>query len=151
MDIGAISGAYTGIKVVKDSISGLLSARIEAAAKEKINEALDKLGSVQDTLFYFREELARLQTENAQLKDKLKDKEAWEVRLAEYQLEKTAGGAVVYSFKGEPKHYACPSCVTKREIQILQDRRVSSGIFACPGCGKTFPVRPSQGPELRAL
>jgi hypothetical protein len=151
MDITSISSAYTGIKIVKDLISALLSAKIEVATKEKINEALEKLGLVQDALFYLREELARLQTENAQLKEKLKDKKAWEVRLAEYQLEKTAGGAVVYSFKGEPKHYACPSCVTKREIQILQDRQFITGEFDCPGCGKTFPVKASQGPELRTL
>jgi len=142
MDMATISAAYTGIKIVKESISVILESKIESAAKEKINDALDKLGAVQDTLFYLREELAKLQAENAELKEKLSDKEAWDANFAKYQLEKTQGGAVVYSYKGDPKHYACPSCVSKREIHILQDRRVMSGDFDCPRCGKSFPVNP---------
>jgi regulator of replication initiation timing len=142
MDIASISSAYTGIKMVKESISALMSLKIEKSAKERINEVLDKLGAIQDTLFYLREELARLQTENAKLKDQLADKEAWENKITEYELDKTEGGAVVYCFKGEPRHYACPSCVNRKEIHILQDRRVVAGTFDCPGCGKKFPVSP---------
>ena len=48
MDMGTITTAYTSIKFAKESISGLLDAKIESAAKEKVNEALDKLGAVQD-------------------------------------------------------------------------------------------------------
>lgn len=138
-----IASAYTGIKFIKESLSFILSAKIEAAAKEKINQILEKIGPIQDTLFYLREELFRLQTENAELKEKLKASEAWEKKLAEYQITKTPGGAVVYQFKGEPKHYICPSCLNKKEVHILQDRRVMSGSFDCPGCGKGFPVNRS--------
>lgn len=144
MDIALISSAYTGLKMMREAITVILNAKIDSAAKQRINEALEKIGGIQDTLFYLREELSCLQTENADLKEKLKNKEAWEGRLAEYQLEKTAGGAVVYGYKGEPHYYACPSCVTKEEIHILQDRRVMTGSYDCPGCGKSFPVKPIQ-------
>ena len=140
MDMATISTAYTSIKIVKESISGLLGTKIESAAKEKVNEALDKLGAVQDSLFYLREELGRLQSDNSDLKDQLRNQGNWENKLAEYHLEETEGGAVVYAFKKTPEHYACPRCVVKKEIQILQDERVITGEFKCPGCDKYFPI-----------
>lgn len=151
MDIASISSAYTGLKMMREAITVVLDAKIDSAAKQRINEALEKIGSIQDTLFYLREELSRLQTENANLKEKLKDKEVWVGLLAEYQLEQTAGGAVVYVYKGEPHHYACPSCVNKKEIHILQDRRVMSGRYNCPGCDKSFPINPSQALNKRSI
>ena len=54
----------------------------------------------------------------------------------------TPGGAVVYGFDGSPKHYACPSCINKKELQILQDDKTYTGEFTCPGCNKSFPVNP---------
>lgn len=142
MDIAA---AYTGIRFIKDSLVVVMNAKIESAAKEKINEILDKIGPIQDTLFYLREELSQLQTENYGLREKLKSVEDWNSKLAGYKLEKAMGGAVVYCSAGEPKHYLCPNCVNKKEIQILQGREGSmSGDLTCPGCGKSFPVNPDR-------
>lgn len=139
MDIAA---AYTGIKFIKDSLSVIVNAKIESAAKEKINEILDKIGPIQDTLFYLREELGQLQTENHELKEKLMAAEDWKAKLAEYELKETEGGALVYRFKSEPGHYICPNCTNKKEIQILQGRKGSmSGDLWCPGCNKDFPVK----------
>ena len=74
MDITTISSAYTAIKILKESITTILNSKIETEARNRINEALEKLGGVQDTLFYLREELSRLQSENAELKERLKEK-----------------------------------------------------------------------------
>lgn len=144
MDVTAISSAYTALKIMREAIAAIMDAKIDEAARQRINEALEKIGGIQDTLFFLREELSRIQNENAALKGKLNEIEAWEVRFAEYQLEETEGGAVVYKYKGQPTHFACPNCVNKKEIQILQDRRVVAGIYDCPGCDKSFPVKPSQ-------
>lgn len=136
-----IASAYTGIKFIKESLSFILSAKIEATAKEKINEVLERLGTVQDTLFYLRDELSQLQTENYELKEKLKATKDWKARLTEYELKETQGGAVVYCSKGLPRHYICPNCVNEKEIQILQHRKDSmGGDFQCPGCDKHFPI-----------
>jgi predicted RNA-binding Zn-ribbon protein involved in translation (DUF1610 family) len=67
-----------------------------------------------------------------------------------YELVETEGRAVVYKSKTEPIHYACPSCFNK-EIHILQDRRVVSGIFDCPSCKSTYPVKPAQPSRRRVL
>jgi hypothetical protein len=88
--------------------------------------------------------LFRLQSENEQLRGELKAQQDWQVEKAKYQLQQTVGGAVVYAYSGTPKHFACPSCFTKGAIQILQDRKVVSGAFECPGCKTLYPVHSRQ-------
>lgn len=140
MDIALIGTIVGGLKSAKEGLQAVMAYKIESEARTRIADALEKLGSAQDNLFELREELFRLQTENDGLRRELKDHEGWEALAIKYRLQETAGGAVVYEFTEAPKHYACPSCFTKRTIQILQDRRVMSGDFGCPGCKATFPV-----------
>lgn len=145
MDIALIGAAYTGLKFAKDSLQVALGYKIEAETRGQITAALEKLGSAQDTLFELREELFRLQTENDGLRQQLKARDDWEVQKAQYKLQETPGGAVVYEAAGPPKHYACPSCFAKGTIQFLQDRRVVGGAFDCPGCKAAYPVKPYRG------
>jgi len=141
MDLSMLSAAYTGAKFAKEALAAVLQYKIEEKAKEKINEVLEKLGPIQDTLFELREELFRLQDENRALKENIKSFNDWNSRLSRYKLVETEGGAVVYSSLEPPSHYVCPSCIEKKEIHILQDCRVYSGTFQCPGCDKTFPIK----------
>jgi len=149
MDIATISTAYTGLKYAKDTLSGILRAKVESEVQTRISEVMEKLGQAQDTLFNMREELFHLQTENANLRRDIEAQQNWQERLSQYQLTETAGRAVVYQSKTTPMHYVCPSCIEKREIQILQDRRVASGSFDCPGCKVKFPVKPTSYSGIR--
>ena len=143
MDITSITAAYNGLKIGKEILSGLLDAKIEAGSKAKVTEALAKLGTVQDTLFELREELFRLQSNNEELRKQNAQYESWEKQKEQYTLTKTAGGALVYMYKGEPEHFTCPSCVSQHQLQILQDNRSMTGKFTCPGCKNEFPINPS--------
>ena len=145
IDIGTIGSAYSAVKAVKETMSMVLKAKVDAEAKEKITEVMDKLGGVQDTLFDLREELGRLQAENSEMKARLQEKEDWAKKIGEYELQETEGGAVVYASKSNPQHFICPSCINKKEIHILQDCHVMAGIYECSGCGKTFDVKRQQG------
>lgn len=151
VDITTISNACTAIKILKESIITILNSKIEAETKTRINEVLEKLSEVQDTLFYLREELSHLQSENTELKERLKEKEDWDNRIKQYSLTKTEGGAFVYISHSEPKHYICPSCITKKEIHIIQDCRSLSGKFICPGCDKQFPINPVKHQNLHSV
>jgi hypothetical protein len=144
MDTALVTAAITGIRFIKDSLEVALGYKIENESSAKINEALKQVGAIQDTLFELREELFRLQSENQGLRGQLKAKEGWESQKSQYSLEETAGGGIVYAFQGTPKHYACPSCFTKETIQILQDKNVMGGQFACPGCEAEYRVKPRQ-------
>jgi hypothetical protein len=155
MDMATIAGAVTGLRFVKDALQVALDYKIDIASQTKISEALDRLGAAQDTLYDLRDENFRLQTENAGLRDELKARDDWKARSASYHLHETSGGAIVYQSVPPvpyPTHYACPSCFEQRTIQILQDQRVKSGAFYCPGRKVVYPVKaatpqPAAGPR----
>lgn len=142
MDVSSAMVAYDALKAGKEILSGLLKTNVESDVSAKVSDVMTKLGQAQDTLFELREQLFTLQEENGALRAEISKHESWESTLTKYELRKTAGGAVVYAYKGEPGHYACPSCIQEKRIQILQDKRVMTGMFACPACKATFPVDP---------
>ena len=151
MDLATIGVAYEGLKVAKNTIKTLSNLKIETDTISKINEAVKQVGEAQDALFQLREELFKLQEENKRLKDEIGENNDWVLKKGKYELVETDGGAVVYkSLEGTP-HFACPSCIEKKQIQILQDRRVVGGIYDCPGCSKTFRVKPVQQAQQRRL
>lgn len=148
MDIATVGAAYTGLKFAKDSLQMALGYKIEKETRLQITAALEKLGTAQDTLFELREELFRLQSENDRLRQDLAACDEWNAVKAQYRLSETPGGAVVYESSGPPKHYACPVCFAKGSAQILQDRRVTAGVFDCPNCKVAFPVNPQQSVQI---
>ena len=147
MDMASITGAYQGLKAVKDILGAIFDAKVDAEVRTRITEALAKLGTAQDTLFELREELFTLQSKNNELRQEIADAKSWQSQADQYTLVKTAGGAVVYKFKGQPEHFACPSCFMKKEIQILQTNRTYSGKYRCTGCTSEFPVESQRNPN----
>lgn len=146
MDASLAMAAYNGLKFAKDSITTLVQGKIEAESQAKILAALEKLGAAQDALFQMRDELFNLQAENLRLQQEIDRHNTWNERLAGYELVKTAGGAVVFKFKGDPEHFACPSCANNQKLEILQDKRAMSGKFRCTGCEAEYPVNPPENP-----
>jgi NAD-dependent SIR2 family protein deacetylase len=144
MDAALAMAAYNGLKFAKDSLTTLVQGKIEVESQAKILDALEKLGTAQDALFQMRDELFTLQAENLQLQKEIERHNSWNERLTSYALVKTAGGAVVYKFKGEPEHFACPSCANNQKLEILQDNRTMSGKFRCTGCEAEYPVKPRE-------
>jgi hypothetical protein len=146
MDAASIIGAYQGLKAAKEILGAAFEAKVDAEAKPKVIEALQKLGDAQDTLFALRDEMFTLQEANNKLKQQLSDAESWQGRSGQYELVKTTGGAIVYKFNGEPEHFACPSCFNSKAVQILQPNRTTSGKYRCTGCTNEFPIEPQKKP-----
>ena len=149
MDIATVTGAYEGLKAAKDIISGLFDAKIDIEVKAKIIEVQNKLGEAQDTLFGLREELFKLQEANNNLNRALENAQSWQTKSDQYELTKTNGGAVVYIFKGQPEHFACPSCFNSKQVHILQTNRTISGKYRCTGCNSEFPIEQQKHVEVR--
>ena len=141
--IAELKAAFEGAKFAKEALTFGVNQKVDEKVREQVGAAIDKIGKVQDSLFSLREKLNDLQEENLHLKEQLRQKENWEKVISDYELAETPGGAVVYKYNGTPGHYACPSCAAKHELQFLQDMRVVSGDFDCPGCKSTFPVNKS--------
>ncbi|WP_426170399.1 hypothetical protein [Pseudoduganella sp. R-34] len=142
MDMALTMAAYNGLKFAKDSLTTLVQGKVEIESQAKIIEALEKLGPVQDALFEMRQDIFDLQTENQRLKSALEQSKKWDDKLANYELVMTDGGAVAHRFKGSPLHYLCPSCINKKQPEILQDNRNLSGKFRCTACNAEYPINP---------
>ncbi len=71
MDITAITSAYTAIKNIKDIGRLVLDAKVDSEVSEKIQASIERLGEVQDTLFYIREELLSQQEDKEKLRKEL--------------------------------------------------------------------------------
>jgi hypothetical protein len=141
MDPISFAGAYEGLKAAKSLLGIAIDAKVDAESKSRIMEAQGKLGDVQDTLFTLRERLSELQQERDSLRSELSAERDWLSKAGQYELAATLGTAVVYKFKGEPDHLACPSCFNKREVHILQLDSDFFGTYKCTGRGSSFPIK----------
>lgn len=146
IDMTQVQAAIASLGAVRDLVKVGIDAKADAKAAEKVIEAMGRLGQATDTLYALREELFRLQAENADLKRDAEEREVLKEQREKYELFKTAGGAVVYRFKGEPEHYACPNCLNAKRIEILQNNRTLSGKYRCTaaGCGAEYPIEPAK-------
>lgn len=122
-----------------------LTRRISDLVKAGITlELQERIADLREAVLNAKDEVLRLREENQDLRGKLGEQEQWTARAAAYTLIETNGGAIVWHTPGPPEHFACPVCLEKKTVNILQDTRTYSGAFRCPGCGKTYPVRPEQ-------
>lgn len=152
MDYAVIGATFEAFGAVRQLIWALHDAKVDADAKEKISEALKRLGDTQDGMFQMREELRRLQDERDVLRQKLADVDQWTAIAAKYELAQTPGGAWVLQSTTAPLHYVCPSCFNRKEIHPLQPNRTSSGKHRCTGCTSEFPVDArTAGPSFRRV
>ncbi len=153
------TAALIGIfKSLRAGIRTLRQGQLSDQHKQAVEEVSDLLTDAQDRLSDLQTESIELREKNSELKRQLTEADAWTKMFSEYHLTTTDGGAVVYQKSwnerqdrtiivgksgGDPDHkhhYVCPSCVSKRELQILQDERNSKGTFKCPSCGAVFPI-----------
>jgi len=150
LDAASVSGAYTALKSAKDILKGAFDAKVDAEVRPKVYEAMQQLGGALDTLYSLRSDLFELQEANNKLRLELATARGWADKSGEYELVTTPGTAIVYRFKGEPLHYACPSCFNKHEIHPLQPNRTYSGKYRCTGCTSEFPIDQQQKPPSSA-
>lgn len=140
-EIGAALSAFSAIKQLGRAV---YDSKVDADVKEKAREILDKLGDAQDVLYQLREELLRVQDENARLSRQLAETSDWKAERDAYLLQAAPGGAMVLHHMDKPGLFACPVCANDRKLVPLQDDRTLVGSFTCPGCKAKYPVKASQ-------
>jgi predicted RNA-binding Zn-ribbon protein involved in translation (DUF1610 family) len=149
VDAATITAAVTGVRFAMDSLKGIADGKVQIESQTRVLEALQKLGVTLDALFQMREQLIAFQLENEKLKKELAADYAWDERSSKYALTETDGKAVVYKFKEEPQHYACPNCWNDQRIEPLQTNRSRSGRYTCTSCKADFPIEPNTQPPVK--
>jgi len=151
------TAALIGIfKSLRAGVRALRQGNLADEHRAAVDEIADLLTDAQDRLSDLQQVSIELREENAALRKQIVDHDDWQERLSAYDRVTAPGGAVVYQRADtpagtQPDHYVCPACVERRELQILQDLRVMSGSFECPGCGNKYPVNPRQNPPRRKV
>lgn len=140
-----IQAAIASLSAVREIVKVGIDAKVDAKATDVRIEVMGRLGQASDALYALRDELFRLQAENSDLKREAEEHAAFATRAAQYELIKTAGGAVVWKYKGEPEHYACPNCLNHKRVEILQTNRTRLGKYRCTvsTCGAEYPIEPA--------
>lgn len=139
--IEEMQAAMTAVGALREIVKVSFNAKVDAKSSERVFEAMDKLGTVSDTLYSMRDEMFRLQAENEKLRREARDQQALQEKLQKYALEVTPGGAVVQIHKEDPPHFACPVCINTGRIEVLQPR-VVRGRHVCPSCAAQYAVEP---------
>ena len=116
----AVASAKTALDIAK-AAHGLSNYNELVSAVSEVNTKL-----VQATVVALAslEKQSALNSEIANLKNKLREVEDWEGQMKRYKLHVFPTGALAYALQpgmeqGEPIHYLCASCVDKKQKSTL--------------------------------
>lgn len=127
--VSSIKSAYEIAKVLKDS------SEVFDKAEVKLKLA-DLIGALAET----KMEIASIQEENMELRNKLKQKSEYESKKNNYVLIESGKGTFLYKSKSEPEHYICPRCLENNsEFHIIQLAVYGmSEVNRCPSCDTKY-------------
>jgi hypothetical protein len=146
MDISAIAGLASSLKVAGDITRAMIDLRDAQQVQAKVIELQREIMAAQGSALAALAERSELMTQIDRLKAQLAELDAWERKKARYQLTDHGGGTFTYELRtgtenGEPPHRICSNCYQQRRKSILQSRgQVASGRekVICPGCSGEF-------------
>ncbi len=134
MDITTIASAYSAVKTIREIGGTLLNAKIDAESKQRVSEVIDKLGGIQDTLFYIREELLKVQEENHSLKSQVKLLEEKLQEKGKLQYLKPSYWVIEGETKDGP---FCQKCYDA-ESKLLRLQGGERDIWNCRECKNSY-------------
>jgi hypothetical protein len=146
MDMVSLGGAVQGLTHLKNLASVLINEKNEMVVRERVLDILTEIDTVLAALFQAREDASRMQHERDELAQKVRDFEDWKATEQKYQL-KAIGYAMLRESVGEPHHFVCPACFSRKLVIPLQP--VSERCLMCPGCDKEYMT--GDAPPVRVL
>ncbi|TOG37424.1 hypothetical protein CGJ05_22765, partial [Vibrio parahaemolyticus] len=146
MDIATITSAYTAIKNIKEISKLALDTKIDSEVSEKIQASIERLGEVQDTLFYIREELLTQQEEKEKLKKELAAAKA-ELEKIESVVYRAPSYWVVKDNHADDGPFCQPCFDDERKLIRLQGG--NNDLWNCRKCQNNFKGPNYVAPQKR--
>lgn len=132
----------------KELVSVAIAAAVDSKARDQLIALQSKLEEAQVQNTAVLEALRTLYEENHNLRQQIEKSDSFKAELAFYAINPTPGDAHVLQHREHPNRLACPSCVNKQEIHILQPRFGTKNARYCPGCETCFPTKPDEPIEI---
>ena len=135
----AVASAKTALDIAK-AAHGLSNYNELVAAVSEVNAKL--MDATVVTLASLEKQSA-LNSEIADLKEKLREVEDWEGQMKRYKLHEFPTGALAYALQpgmeqGQPLHYLCAACVDKGQKSTLQP---NGRYLKCTACNASIEIQ----------
>jgi len=142
---------YAEIIAALNSLKQLRELLVAAKSLSNYNEIVSAVSEVNSKLvaaieitLASQEKQMALTNRIAELEQALAKSENWEKKMDRYVLFKFPTGHFAYSLKpgmeqGEPPHYLCTNCVSKKQISYLQTG-TGPNILCCYPCRHSFEI-----------
>jgi hypothetical protein len=143
VDISAIAGALSSIKIAGEMAGAMIELRDAETFQLKRFELQSKLLDAQDSVFAAQQERSALIEETEKLRRQISDVLEWGVEKQRYELRQVSSfGTYVYVRKRNtdddgPPHCNCASCYQSNKKSILQGKpelATRRRVYACPMC-----------------
>ena len=143
----AITSAKTALDIAK-AANGLANYNELVSAVSEVNTKLIQATTV---ALASLEKQSALTSEISELKEKLRESENWEGQMKRYKLHAFPTGVLAHALQpgmeqGQPIHYLCTTCVSKRQITIMQPHGRN---LHCPVCKTNISIQEFVPPQIR--
>ena len=127
MTIPEISAAVTSVRTMADIFKGMLGLHVDSQVKDMLIDAQNVTLQLQSQMFDVMAKFEAQADELRELREKLRQKEDWNLTAAKYVLCQTEHGNFMYRLKSPqtPADRAsefCAFCFGKNKIVLLQNR-----------------------------
>jgi hypothetical protein len=144
IDLGSIMSVAGSLKAAGDIAKTMIGLRDETTFQLKAAELVGVIMTAQGHALTAQGEQSTLLQEKRALEDKLMEFNDWKREAERYALKDFGGQVYAYALKpgmeqGEPAHYLCVNCYSKRQKSILQCL-TTDGYFECHNCSKGFQL-----------
>lgn len=158
--LGEIGAGLTSLKALGDLIKGLSAAHTQASIDEVKVALLKALLDAHTEADAHLAAKAAMAQRNHQLEQEIARLDDWDLEKSRYALMAIDRGAVAYMLKpglenGEPPHWLCANCFSRRQKSYLQfktqntgagGRRGDQAVWGCDACKASVSLSYTRSP-----
>lgn len=149
-----IATTLSTISVAKDFVSLIMQSKVDSEVQAKAVDLMQKLTeshhdilSLHGQAFDLTSKNHELLQINSEIKEELRQLQAWNAEADRYELNELCAGVFVYSLKkdakpAEPFHHLCTNCYNKQRKSILvrSSKNYGGTVHKCPSpdCGAEY-------------
>lgn len=143
VDLGAISAGIASLKTAADMAKAVADVSTAVGVQGKVFELQRAILAAQQDTFAAQQTQSALLQDKAELEERLRQYERWEVEKTRYRLVEVGAGGFAYTLRedatgNDPQHYICVHCYERGRKSVLTKVHIPAGrakMLRCQPCG----------------